>query len=158
MCLVLILSGANLFADTFTFSGSGPGVTVSATFDGTPIAVDQYLVTSISGTVNGNPITGLLPGGPGQMISPSGSWFYDNVYYTTNPHFDLAGLGFYINGTTEANLFFQDTAYIQGIGNGPITLYSLTSFDAAPVPEPTSLVLLGSGLIGLGARLRRRSV
>jgi hypothetical protein len=39
-------------------------------------------------------------------------------------------------------------------GNWAFTLYTFES--AAPVPEPGSILLLGTAAVGLGARLRRR--
>jgi len=42
-------------------------------------------------------------------------------------------------------------------GSDGITGYFGPNFDGEPVPEPSSLVLLGAGLLGFAKRLRRRS-
>jgi PEP-CTERM motif len=55
----------------------------------------------------------------------------------------------------------QGIAMIQLVGSGmpgnPRSVYSVTyNFQADPIPEPATLLLLGSGLAGIAARVRKR--
>jgi hypothetical protein len=88
----------------------------------------------------------------------SGAWSLNNAY----------GFGMYaVKGGDEFALYFVDPAKSSGdwttrhllVGNGNVP--ALSHFSGAPTPvyapEPTTLLLLGSGLLGLGFIGRRRS-
>jgi len=160
--LVLLLAGTqNVFAssETFNFSFTGTGITASGTFTATFVSGDEFLVTSISGMQNGFAMT-LLP--PGSFASN------DNIIFSSSPFLSLGGLAFVLsNGSTIYNIynnlspgppgFFEcnNTAPCNVGGEGtPLTQFSLT--EVAEVPEPGSLMLFGSGLIGLAGVARRK--
>jgi len=160
--LTAAIAAPNAHADSFTFTGSGPGMTMSGTMTATPGGPNQFTVTAITGNVNGDPITGIIPGGPGAFTSPGNAYSLDNVlYFPSAPFLDGPGIGFYVNGT-EANVFFVSDpgSYYLLIGNRGHIVESLLSVfsvsSAAPVPEPASLFLLGSGLLGLVGRVRTK--
>jgi hypothetical protein len=55
-----------------------------------------------------------------------------------------------VNGTTL-------NAYDSNNGGTPVSIYGETfSLDGEITPEPNSLILLGSGLLGLAGLLRRK--
>ena len=155
--LFFVLTGAqNLFANsvTFDFSFSGTGISSSGTFAATLVSGDEYLVTSISGMQNGFTMTLLPPG------AYAGN---DNEVFSSGPFLDGSGLGFVLsNGTADYNIYYDSSTgtYLEcnsatgpcGRGDGTV----LTNFTLTEVPEPGSMMLMGSGLIGLAGMVRRK--
>jgi hypothetical protein len=153
--LLFLLTGTqHLFADsvTFDFSFSGAGISSSGSFKATLVSGDEFLVTSISGMQNGFTMTLLPPGGY------AGN---DNEIFSSGPFLDGSGLAFVLsNGSGDYNIYYDSSTGIYhecnstapcGRGDGtPI------SFNLAQVPEPGSMMLMGSGLIGLAGMARRK--
>jgi hypothetical protein len=149
----------------FDFSFSGPSDSGSGAFitalTGTP---GQYLITGMSGTVDGAAITSLFApgtfpvdfGGGDNLLFDPGVVDSGNVDPSA---LDLAGVSFEVAGGTDYNLY-----YGQFLTGDPVDVYDLltptpaTDPDPAPAPEPESLTLLGTGTLALlgAAAMRRR--
>ncbi len=90
----------------------------------------------------------------------------DGSVITLTGHFTMSGsISFepHLLGEPHDQVFFVSDVY--GSGTVTVTLQQIfgayhvwtTRYDFQPTPEPTTLVLLGSGIAGLAARQRRRS-
>jgi hypothetical protein len=157
--LVLALSGGAASAETFDWSttvesGSGT-ITATPDYDG------AYVVTDITGTYAGNPITGLIP-----KHDFDGN---DNeLYYPVLPEqLDEDGIAFQTGSPGQLynlRLFYDmDLGYQMDIFGytGQQIQVDVESFVASPevttvTPLPAALPLFATGLGALGLLARRR--
>lgn len=67
-------------------------------------------------------------------------------------HNNVDGLQIYLAQNADVYLYINDTNSIDN--SGSIT-FDIRPHDVTPVPEPATLVLMGSGLVAIGFRFRR---
>ncbi len=70
-------------------------------------------------------------------------------------HEGVLTLGIFSGDVDGSSLAFDQGTLLFGSERKTWGEYTLTVFDATPVPEPASLVLFGGGLVAAAARLRR---
>ena len=134
-------------------SGSGFFSTVT-----TPDANGFFLITGISGTADGFPITALTP--PGQAIPGNEPFAVDDLVRPGSQQLTSHGFGFSADGHESVNPFFNNGAYFAFISTGSGGSREPTvDFSATLVPEPASsgLVLVALTAVAVGRRLPPRS-
>jgi hypothetical protein len=146
----------NVFANsvTFDFTIGGAGISASGTFTATFLSGNVYLVTSITGMQNGASMTLLAPftyGGNSNQVTSSA------------PFLGVQGLGFTLaGGRTDYNVYYDSggATYREcNSGGGPCSMAGTgipVQFSLTQVTEPSTLMLLGSGLVGLAGMARRK--
>jgi len=165
--LAMLLVPGLASADSFTWSYSGTGVTASGQLTADLVGSGLFHVTSFTGVRNGSAITGFSATTCGSplCVTNYGSYTVDNALYypsTTGPSLDSPGqlregIGF---TTAEGtfNIYYNDGTFGLPKGDyeykvgGAIPGILIDPFTARPVPEPSSILLLGVGLTMLGLR------
>ncbi len=160
--LCIVLATATYVSATpvdYQFSYAVGNGTVSGVLNTNDQGNGVYLVTDATGSYLGSSITGVYdPSLSGNVFS-----FNNLLYFPRLPSVDLGGIVFELNGDTNIasgiNLYWDGAGYrsIDGGNNGPYVQLSITPLDPpAPAPEPGTLLMLGSGVLGFAGLLRRK--
>lgn len=166
-----MLPASSALADTFDFSFAGAEFWGSGTFTATHQSGNQWLVTGVTGSVSSilgtDAIDSLLAPGSypvgAPLIGPNDNILLDPPGPGFGPaYFDSNGVAFELLGGIDVDL--NDTWGFENAAagfNGNINAEELTSVcitheDPSPTPEPGSLFLFGTGILGVAGALRRK--
>jgi hypothetical protein len=166
--LLMLLVQSSARADSFSFSFQGPTDSGSGTFF-TSSPPDRgcgyagisscYYIRSITGELDGQPITEILPLGDqyaavttdGQFETLTGLGFVVNSQYWDLSCTTLGGIPCSPDQTALSLVTYYDPFYEYSVAAPePVTL------TIAPIPEPSTLLLLGTGLLCLAGLFKNK--
>jgi hypothetical protein len=146
----------NPATDVVDFSFSGSGQSGSGVFTTAPGVGGVYLVTGVTGTTDGSSIVSLFAPGTYPFVLGGGDndLFYPaaiNFPNTLAAYLDIFGLSYALADGQDINLYFGEGE------TGDPQVYDLIT-GLSSTPEPSSLLLLATGVLGLAGivRVRRR--
>jgi hypothetical protein len=168
------------FADTFDLKINSSTFNANLVLTGDSVSAGEYRINGVSGTyqVTGEaqqniaPGTASVPSAGGATssslaLSPDQRWLFDNLLYypTTTPEqgLDWGGILFTDNAGVELNLFSNQINHFFFGDFGPGTNHygnyeiDATSASLTKTPEPSSLLLLGTAMLGLAFVAFRKS-
>ncbi len=172
MATAIALAPSAAKADSFNYTYTGnDGIVATGLLTGDLTAPDTYTLTSgtiwITGapdcTTCGSSPVSLNGGGVlenvGVVLNVGGGtdlFGQDNLFFPdANPELDPNGLVFQLDSGSGVNLWGNGVDNYAMFG-GSWTFWDSGSFESSAAPEPSSLLLLGTGLLGLAGMARRR--
>jgi hypothetical protein len=165
MAAALAMAPAAL-ADSFTYTFAGSGLEAALTFTGTANGGGSYTITKVDGTIfqAGSDITSAIAINQAPVLDPNGTASntgtfggvgieYDNqLFPSQTPALDFSGVLIEVSGL-YINIYGVGRGY-EWLDTGNYTNPSNSQQPVGTVPEPSSLLLLGTGLAGLAGVLR----
>jgi hypothetical protein len=152
-------------ADGFTFQYTGGSSSASGELSATANGDGSFTAVSGSGLYSGFtfvdvPITLYAnPIAPAEAISPSGAIGYDNQLFPSGGAAGLIsywGLLFTMADTSEVNIYQGGSTFDSYAGYLPSVGSDTGTFTLTAVPEPGSILLMGTLLLGVAGALKRK--
>lgn len=160
--------------DTATFSVSATGIGISGantfnfTLNGGPIGLTETSPSSNFYTVSGGPLNLSVTGGAGSLTGTVDLISFSQDTMSTSGTFDssllpnvhvTASSGVLASSPTPIfvlSIHLEDNTLIDTSGDKIFNTGGVGTLTLAPIPEPASMLLFGSGLLAVGGVLRRR--